>query len=249
MNLESYLPPRSERRGRFEKLRQTQYQLTAFFKIYYRFKQRGNPDAVFMWLPRTGGTSFFRALENCGCVKLTRLDQIYYRFANAGLVTFSHCHYPSLLSEGFVDKAFDQRAFKFAIVRNPYDRFVSLFHYFIKQRDLHPNVPFHLFVQLLKEGAVDDIGLFNVNGLSQCQPQSKWLTDESGKLIPDYIGRYEALGKSYATIMNKLGLSAALPHINETKHRPYMEYYDPESLKIVEDYYAEDFERFEYKII
>ncbi len=247
MNFDDYLPPESQRRGRFEKLRPAGYRLTSFARHYQRFVQRNNHDAVFLWVPRTGGSSFYFALCQHGCPKLRRLEQIHYRFPQSGLVTFSHCHYPSLLSTGFVSQAFHQNALKFAIVRNPYDRLVSLYHYFIKQKDLHPKTSFRLFCQLLEEGAIDDIGLFNVNGLSQCQPQAAWLKDDGGALIPDLIGRYEHLDQSFHEIMSKLGVSAALTHKNGTQHRPFMEYYDRELLAIVGDYYAEDFELFNYK--
>ena len=166
MNLDTYIPPPAKRRGRFEKPRPTGYRLNSFLKPFYRFKQRRNPDAVFLWLPRTGGTSFYKALETFGCPKLRRLEQIQYRFTQSGLITFSHCHYPELLRKGFVSQDFHKRAYKFTIVRNPYDRLVSLYHYMIKQKDIHPKTSFYLFCQLLKEGAIDELGLFNVNGMS-----------------------------------------------------------------------------------
>ena len=246
MNFDLHLPPPSERRGRFEKLRPQGYALTAFLKTVAKAKQRTNKDAVFLWIPRTGGTSFYNALATKGCPKLRRLEQIHYRFPQSGLVTFSHVDYLALVKAGFVKSSFDEAAYKFAIVRNPYDRLVSLYHYFIKQRDLHPKTSFSLFCQFLKEGAIDEIGLFNVNGMSQCQPQVRWLKNKAGKIIADDIGRYETLADSFTNIMSKLGLEAQLPHVNGTKHKPYLEYYTPELLKIVGDYYAEDLEVFDY---
>ncbi|NBB78367.1 MAG: sulfotransferase family 2 domain-containing protein [Verrucomicrobia bacterium] len=247
MNFANYLPPISERRGRFEKLRPARYKMTSFLKHYNSLKQKKKPDAVFLWIPRTGGTSFFKALEKYGCLKLRRLDQIHYHFPQTGLVTFSHCHYPTLLRDGFVSPGFNQRAFKFAVARNPYDRIVSLYHYFVKLGDIHPKTSFRLFCQLLKEDAIDKLGLFNVNGMSQCQPQVNWLKDTHEKLIPDYIGRYETLAVSFSEIMTSLGLRAEMPHVNQTEHKPYLEYYDRELLDIVGDYYAEDFECFNYE--
>lgn len=246
MNFDQHLPPPSERRGRFEKLRPTGYALTSFLKPFYKLKQSKNPNAVFLWIPRTGGTSFYNALATKGCPKLRRLEQIQYRFTQSGLITFSHVDYLALLSAGFVKPEFDQHSYKFAIVRNPYDRLVSLFHYFIKHRDLHSKTPFSLFCQFLKNGAIDQIGLFNVNGMSQCQPQVRWLKDGDGKIIADDIGKYETLADSFDMIMGKLGLQAELPHVNSTVHKPYLEYYTPELLKIVGDYYAEDLETFDY---
>jgi hypothetical protein len=249
INLESYIPPRSAQRGRFEKLRVRGYALTWFLKPLRKLINRSQQNAVFLWIPRTGGTSFYTALAKHGCSHHRRIDIIHYRFAQTGLVTFSHADYNALLEHGFVEPQFDETAYKFAIVRNPYDRLISLYHYFIKQRDLHPKTSFSTFCRLLREDAIDDIGIFNVNGMSQCQPQCRWLKDKNGKLIPDYVGKFETLAESYKTIMAHLGIQEELPNINGTVHKPYQEYYSAEDIEIVNEFYREDFEEFGYKYL
>jgi len=243
-DLHTYIPQHP--RGRYEKIRPFGYKLTALYRHFSALKLAKQRKAVFIRVPKTGGTSINKALAEIGCRDFKRIDQIKYRFTQQGPASFSHMDYLKLVEEGFVSPDFNENAFKFTIVRNPYSRLVSLFSYYKKFGDLHQKTSFKTFCHLLQDGAIDEIGLFNVNGMSQCQPQTRWLTDQDEQLFIDYVGRFENLEESFKHIIQELGLNTKLPKVNSTKHSPYQEYYDDETLTIVQEYYKKDFDILNY---
>jgi hypothetical protein len=54
------------------------------------------------------------------------------------------------------------------------------------------------------------------------------------------------LDEDFQSICRKVGISAALPHVNKTKRTGYRDYYDPETRDLTARLYAKDIERFGY---
>ena len=210
------------------------YSRVSLLREYLRARHRKN--AVFIWIPKTAGASFFSCLDTR---KLwVSLHKVRYRFANRGTVTFSHMDYAGLVREGYVSRRFDESAYKFSFVRNPYDRAVSLFYYLRKTGILPPNETFLSFCRRLGDEGCEPIGLYNVSGLSQCNPQVRWI--ENVEL--DFLGKFESIQEDSDRVFGELGLPGVhLPLINKTKHADYRECYCGESKEIVEKFYEEDF--------
>lgn len=205
-------------------------------------RSRSQPDAVFIWIPKTAGTSVWRAL---GFPKLKSRHAVRHRFTNRGPVTFGHMDYARLVSEGLVKPGFDQSAFKFAIVRNPYDRAVSLFTYLSKPEvGLIPaDLSFLEFCRRLASEGCPPIGLYNREQWSQCNPQARW----TEHITLDYIGRIESIEASFEVIASRLGINPdRLPHENRSKRSSYQDYYCRESAETIRDFYKDDFDAFEY---
>ena len=183
------------------------------------------------------------ALEKHGCSKLKKVHFVKYYFPQQGMVTFGHMNYPELIKSGYVSREFDQTAYKFCFSRNPYDRAVSLFFY-LKNIDRVPqSMAFLEFCRQLHDKGCEDIGLYNLNGWSQCNPQVRWI--ESVKI--DFIGRFESLENDFNRILNDLKLQPVeLPHHNITNHKHYSSYYCKESREIIQNFYQEDFQFFGY---
>jgi len=211
---------------------------TARLSAYLRALRRR--DAVFIWIPKTAGTSIADA---AGAVKVKSRHLMKYRFVNRGIVTFGHMDYAALVAAGRVSPAFNARAFKFAFSRNPYDRAVSLFAYFRRQGKIAADTSFSAFWRCIADKGCDPVGIYNVRGFSQCNPQVRWIE----KVTLDFVGAYENLEADAARLMARLGLpGTAVPHLNPTRHDDYRRYYDGRSRTVVREWFAEDFAFFGY---
>jgi len=142
--------------------------------------------------------------------------------------------------------------FKFTFVRNPYDRVVSCWKNKVCDREgdntvrlkhgIDKNTPFKEFVKVIH-------GIPDIRADRHILPQHKFLVDKKGKLIPDFIGKFENLEKDYKYVMKKLGVKnpPRLPRENKSKRKKsYRSYYDEETRRLVYERYKKDFELFGY---
>jgi hypothetical protein len=93
------------------------------------------------------------------------------------------------------------------------------------------------------------VGAYNVRGLSKCNPQTEWLLDESGEMIPDAIGRFENLPEFLKLLSERIGVQGDhLPQKNESteraEYRPY--YASTIARHDIETYEAATLNRFDY---
>jgi hypothetical protein len=135
--------------------------------------------------------------------------------------------------------------FKFAFVRNPLG-WASSWYFFRKKESLadpsHPkhshytgNLSFWEFIQ-------SDDWIFD---WKQCD----WVTDDKGKIIVDYIGKYENLYSDMKKICKKIGIpKQRLPMINISKKREPCGIYSEDSMRLVAERFKEDMEKFGYTI-
>ena len=129
--------------------------------------------------------------------------------------------------------------FKFAFVRNPFERAVSIVQYVNKYNQ---NNGYSHFVSGFKD--------FYVNGFINQQEKSKYSSQYDFIKGCDFIGKYEKLQEDFNIICDKIGIPRQqLPHKNKSKHKHkhYTEYYDDETREIVAEKYAKDIEYFGYE--
>ena len=125
--------------------------------------------------------------------------------------------------------------FKFTIVRNPFDRVVSAFHYL---QEHHPETisadeNFRDFIKtrFRKDGVEIDRHFHHQH------PNILF----NGNIFVDYVGRFENLKADWKMIASKIDCSPRLPHTNKSKHKPFGEYYeDKECFEIVSKIYEKD---------
>jgi hypothetical protein len=128
--------------------------------------------------------------------------------------------------------------FKFAFVRNPWDRLVSRYAHLLRSTDRRR----HSFISGLEK--FEDFLKWEIQRGSA--NQYSYVTDEQGNQIVDFIGHYERLEEDFATICARLKIKAELPHANVSDHRDYRSYYTPETREFVADKFRRDIEMFHY---
>lgn len=148
-------------------------------------------------------------------------------------------------------------AFKFAFVRNPWDRVVSLYHH---QTQKNPTPFRHWIYDIVirdgyplyrKETWLPTDNTSSTGGTSQkWKSQTDWLIDDDGSVCVDFIGRYENLQEDFDKACKVIGIKTPkLPHANrsESKAQYHSYYQDEDLIKIVADWHKKDIERFGYK--
>jgi len=133
-----------------------------------------------------------------------------------------------------------RKYFKFTIVRNPYDRFIS-FCFFMNREDI-------TFKKNARERMKRILKNKKVHRNLWFIPQHHFITDNNGELMVDFVGKYENLVNAHQHICNKMGIpSEQLPRINRSIHNNYTEYYDDELRQAVFEFYHQDFELLGYE--
>lgn len=130
------------------------------------------------------------------------------------------------------------RLFKFAFVRNPWDRLVSRQAYLLRKKE-HPR---HEFVKNLGsfESYLDwEIGRGKMH-------QHTYVTGPDGRVAADFVGYYERLAEDFAEAARRVGVPAVLPPPNHSPHRDYRECYTPHTREMVTKAFARDIELFGY---
>jgi len=192
-------------------------------------------DALFVWIPKNAGTSILRSIHNL------RLKRRFKRFDNKGMVTFGHVDINYLLKNGYVTEEFFNKAFKFAFVRNPWDRFVSL--YFYRKTLREEKRTFEEFCDFALD--CSPIGAYNEKGLCQANCQVDWIM-RNGEVFVDFVGRCENIQTDFSYVCDNLGIECSLEYINRTKHKHYREYYNDETRKKITKKYEKDIDMFKY---
>ena len=188
-----------------------------------------NNKCIFIHIPRNAGTSILHMLgDNEG-----RLHRSYFDY---------------LLSD---DKRF-KNYFKFAIVRNPYDRIVSVYEYLKnggnKSHDLYfseiiekESGSFNWFIN-------EFIDEYRIHEVLLLKPQYLFLYDYKYELQVDYVGKFECLERDILYICQKIKLPyKKIPKLNQSKKHSWQKYYEyNQTIEKVDRLYKKDFEFFGY---
>lgn len=197
---------------------------------------------IFLWIPKVAGMSISQALK-------IHFGQTYLSLENTPTqwnthikgVTFYHSHVPALVEKGHLPAAWVDQAFKFAFVRNPWDRMVSLYHWLQWGKVMN----FHQFIQAVATGNYDRPGATNLRGFYQANRLIDWLRP-NGIWLPQFIGRFENLQEDWKIVMKILGCKCRLKHRNTSKHTHYRDYYDATTRALVAKHFEEDIDLFKY---
>lgn len=130
--------------------------------------------------------------------------------------------------------------YKFAFVREPFDRFVSVCCF------LHRGVAGFAGQERQFMQAALARPRFRRRVLAA--PQWELLADQEGRLGVDFLGRYERLEADLRRIAAELALPPlSLPHANASRRRSSTGYYDATLKAAVADFYRQDFQQLGYR--
>lgn len=128
--------------------------------------------------------------------------------------------------------------FKFMFVRNPWDRLVSRYAYLLQ-------TPHHRhYRRVLALGSFEGYVYWEIHRGKMLQ--SPLCCDASGRLIVDFLGKFETLRADYAEICRRIGISAPMRHTNRSSHRDFREYYSRGLRDVVARHFRVDLELFGY---
>jgi len=199
----------------------------------YSFKPFDEHRCIFVHVPKTAGVSISREL-----------------FGN-----LSGGHTPIATYERVFSRRDFESFFKFAFVRNPWDRLLSAYNFLNSggmsegdrrwaSRNLAGIADFSEFVtgHLRKKNILSSIHFV---------PQYRFLCwPHSTEIRVDFVGKYESLNRDFLTVKAHIKSAPVgdLPHFNRGKSggRDYRQAYNRETRDIVADVYRQDIELFGY---
>lgn len=128
---------------------------------------------------------------------------------------------------------------KFAFVRNPFDRFVSVCAFLNRDNPSFTKSPSLWMKEALQRPRFLQRVLV--------REQFEQLCDDKLQLAIDSVCRYENLQQNLDAVLAKLSLpSSSLNVLNASEHGAYSEYYDEELKGLIADLYRNDIEYFNY---
>ena len=205
---------------------------------------------LFVHIAKTGGTSVRASLNALRwrdpsylpqfiCSKLSGLTghRIGSKFPR---------HSKIIAAKEMLPEEFFNGLFKFAFVRNPWDLQVSSFHHIRRER---PQLMAHIkdFPEFIR-WKLDPEREYQYHIDTSIELQSDYLIDLHGKLLVDYIGKYERLQEDFDEACRRIGIPPrALPHKRKATDRGgYRQYYSADLAEMVADYFRKDIETFGY---
>ncbi len=199
---------------------------------------------IFVHLSKTAGTSIRTALEPYAIEPptdkwhsfLRRLDlpkdYRQFKFRRHAFLSAANKKLPNDIYQSY---------FKFAVVRNPWDRLVSSYHshYGLKEelnqtRKYKEPIGFFKFLQKQRQ---------------RNNFQLERITNLAGQIDLDYMLRFEQLNTDIEQLADKLGVEIKLPHRNHSfrKKSSYHDYYDQRSKDFVAEHWQQEIELLEYE--
>ena len=200
---------------------------------------------IFFHLPKNGGTSVSDLLlrnENYYyswvifskiLKRFTKKDNFFFdNFQNKIHLLRSHESVKSI--EEKISPQIFNAYFKFAIVRNPYSRFVSRYNY----TKLISNINHLKFSEFVKQYIEFDM---------IADKQYQFLLNKNGKIGVDKVFKLENINKDINEITSRININPnKFYRINTSTYDDYKQYYDADTKKIVENFCKEDLDFFNY---
>lgn len=181
-------------------------------------------NVAFIHIPKTAGNSLMKAFSSASSrVNFTRITTANGMDAESWLGTYSFC-----------------------LVRNPFDRAVSSYHFHVKsdyQGQLlqrYPTLKSYTFEQYLELRTKYNEFLL--------MPQVNFISRRDGLHDVKKVFRFETIKRGIEQLNLDLNLNLQLDHLNASpRPKNYKSFYNDTTYRIVSEIYADDIETFNYE--
>jgi len=144
--------------------------------------------------------------------------------------------------EGLVSRDEMREMLCFTLVRNPWDRIVSYYHWLKVQNFEHPAV-----ATAKTLGFSDFLRAPAVAGPIKTHPYESYLRASDGRAREALYIRLEHFAEDAAPLMEHLGFELELPRANASaREDDYRRYFSADDSEVVAELCAEDIEKFNY---
>lgn len=204
---------------------------------------------IFAHAPKTGGTSLALALEDRAAKDDILIGDTPKALRRRGRVKklqgsgrlWKHSRLADI--HGIVSETQMQDYFVVTLIRNPWDRMVSYYHWLQQQEFDHAAVVAAKtlgFSQFLRDGSVQ--------ASFRAAPYASYVMDQNGVERCDQFVRLEHLSEDLSRFEAHLGFNVMPLERTNTSRRQadYRGYYSSEDTEIVAEFCAADIERFGY---
>jgi hypothetical protein len=226
--------------NRSKSFKNTQRHRVTHSNEYGSYEPFDKNKAIFVHIPKCAGISLNKTLFNSVGGGHTTLDQYIHVFEPKNF----------------------QEYFKFTFVRNPWDRFISLWIKFKEEPKLQEqfNGLFELHIDTdFKEPqeVLRYLLLAHRKGIMMprwFKPQYEYIHDENLRVLTNYVGTYEKFQFCFDFLCERIDVPhKTLPwggeehrrHNKEKKH--YTDYYDPVMINAVAEIYHNDIRTWKYE--
>lgn len=207
---------------------------------------------VFLSIPRTASRTIRSLLDEYSDIKSVNSTR------TSKQSPFYH-HMPANEAKlVFDDKGWDWFDYhRFCVVRNPYARMVSLYHYYLNMRrrivpGLAPIPKLKAIVKykVLPRQSFSEYVLRPHKTRKVAMPLDDFIFDDSGACLVDDIIMYEKLAEDLPPYLQRIGIDVdalQFPVVGASDIRSYGEYYDEETKRFVGELCQYSIDRFGYR--
>lgn len=133
-----------------------------------------------------------------------------------------------------------EHPYKFAVIRNPFARLVSSYHFRQTIGRYNRVMSSASFEQWFEKTIINQEKEWVDNPLMY-KPCHYWITLD-GEVAVDDIYRLEEIENWWGELMSNLNYEAEIPHENATEHKPWQEHMTPDIEAEIRKRYADDLE-------
>ena len=195
----------------------------------YSYRPFDTTRSIFVHIPKCAGISVNRCLYGNLAGGHSTLEEYLDAFTPEEIISY----------------------FKFTVVRNPWDRLVSAYH-FLKKGGCGYNDKTWFADELSEYADFEDfvkkwVNRDNIWKWHHFRPQYHYMLDKRGKVQLDFIAFLENIEADFSLIAERLGKDVSLPKSNQSERKDHAAYYTEETRNIVADAYAEDIKMLGYE--